>query len=121
MAALDENVSNVLNENSVSSEPLPHQRSTYNLFDDQKLKLMFENMPEAEKRKYKESGEHMYSYDYVNKGNPDDTIHEAVAYIVQGLKSGLRPSQLDESEKTHLRSVYGSKWYEKYGYSSEAD
>lgn len=109
------------NEDSSTYVALPHQKSEYNLFSDPKLKSMFENMPESEQKKYKSSGEYMYSYDYVNKGNPEDTIHEAVAYIVEGLKSGLRPSQLDESEKTHLRSVYGNKWYERYGHTSEND
>lgn len=102
-------------------EALPHQKSSYNLFTDEKLKSMFDGLPQSEKDSYKKSGQYMYSYDYVNKGNPEDTILEAVAYINEGLKSGLRPSQLDSSEIQHLRSVYGEKWYERYGYTSEQD
>lgn len=102
-------------------EALPHQKSTYSLFSDPKMKEMFNNLPEADQKAYKQSGEYMYSYDYVNKGNPDDKIHESVAYISEGLKSGLRPSQLDHSEITLIKSVYGDKWYERYGYSSEKD
>jgi hypothetical protein len=46
---------------------------------------------------------------------------EAAAYIVEGMKSGLRPSQLDESEREVMRSIYGAKWYEKYYFTSETD
>lgn len=100
---------------------LPHQKSEYSLFSDPKMKEMFNSLPKDEQKSYKQSGEYMYSYDYENSGNPDKKIFESVAYIVEGLKSGLRPSQLDHSETTLIRSVYGDKWYEKYGYTSDKD
>lgn len=100
---------------------LPHQKSTYNLFEDKNMQKMFAGLPKDEQMTYKKAGEYMYSYDYTAKENPDDKIYESVAYIGEGLKSGLRPSQLDNSELTLIRSVYGDKWYERYGYSSEQD
>lgn len=102
-------------------EALPHQKSTYNLFEDQKMKQMFENLPKEDQINYKRSGEHMYSYDYESAGNVDNKMNEAAAYIVEGLKSGLRPSHLDESELAVMKSVYGDKWFTRYGYSSEKD
>jgi hypothetical protein len=102
-------------------EALPHQKSTYNLFQDNKMKEMFENLPVEDQISYKKSGEYMYSYNYENPGNPEEKINESAAYIAEGLKSGLRPSHLDESEIAVMKSVYGDKWYTKYGYSSEKD
>jgi hypothetical protein len=102
-------------------EALPHQKSNYSLFNDPKLKDMFKNLPEADQKAYKQSGEFMYSYDYVNTEKPDEKIYESVAYIAEGLKSGLRPSQLDNSEITLVKSVYGDKWYERFGYKSDKD
>jgi len=102
-------------------EALPHQKSNYNLFNDPKMKEIFSNLSSEDQKSYKQSGEYMYSYDYENKGNGNDKIYESVAYIVEGLKSGLRPSQLDSNEIVHIKSVYGEKWYERYGYKSEQD
>lgn len=102
-------------------EALPHQKSNYSLFTDPKMKEMFNKLSPEDQKAYKQSGEYMYSFNYETAGNPEDKIHESVAYIVEGLKSGLRPSQLDDSERTHIRSVYGEKWYERYGYQSEQD
>ena len=100
---------------------LPHQKSTYNLFEDPKMKKMFENLPEEEKKSYMKSGKYMYSKDYVNAqiDDPNVKIYEAVAYIAEGLKSGLLPSQLEENEKALMKSVYGDKWFQKYGYENE--
>ena len=109
------------NTDEVPYEAPPHQRSDYSLFSDPKMKEMFNNLPVEDQKAYKQSGEYMYSYDYTNAGNPDDTIYESVAYIAEGLKSGLRPSQLDQSEVTLIKSIYGDKWYERYGFKSDKD
>ena len=85
------------------------------------MKEMFQNLPEEDQVAYKKSGEYMYSYDYENAGNPETKMNESAAYIIEGIKSGLRPSDLDESELAVMKSVYGEKWYVKYGYSSEKD
>ena len=102
-------------------EALPHQKSNYSLFSDPKLKEAFNSLPKEDQEKYQKSGQYMYSYDYVNQGNPDDKIYESVAHIAEGLKSGLRPSQLDDSERTLIKSVYGDQWFTRYGYTSEQD
>lgn len=63
----------------------------------------------------------MYEKDYVNigNGNLDDKLIESVAYISEGLKSGLQPNQLDNNELEIMRNVYGKLWYEKFGFVSE--
>jgi len=91
----------------------------YNLFEDEKIKSVFNSLPKEEQENYKKQGEYMYQKDYENAGNPEDKILESVAYISEGLKSGLLPSQLDESELELMRSTFGHTWYEKFGYSSE--
>ena len=74
--------------------------TNYSLFEDQKLKKMFNALPKEEQEKYKRQGEHMYSKNYETAGNdPEAKVMETVAYISEGLKSGLLPSQLDASEK----------------------
>jgi hypothetical protein len=91
----------------------------YNLFGDEKIKSVFNSLPKEEQENYKRQGEYMYAKDYENAGNPEEKILESVAYISEGLKSGLRPSQLDASELELMRSTFGNMWYEKFGYASE--
>ena len=64
----------------------------------------------------------MYSKDYENMNNDlQSRLIESAAYINEGMKSGLRPSQLDDSEREVMRSLFGKCWYEKYFFSSEED
>ena len=91
----------------------------YDLFKDPKFKKIFNDLPKEEQEQYKRQGKHMYEKDYVNAGSQQDKVMENVAYISEGLKSGLLPSQLDNNELELMRSVYGATWYEKYGYHSE--
>lgn len=105
-----------------ASADLPQERSTYNMFLDENLKSAFKNLPEEDQERYKKQGECMYSVDYENRGsNPEEKFIENAAYISEGLKSGLLPSQLDEDELNTMRSVFGNKWFEKFGYTSEKD
>ena len=91
------------------------------LFNDTKLKSMFENLTEKEKQDYKRCGEHMYNKDYESLGTEDPKLVDAAAYIAEGLKSGLRPSQLDKNEIEVMRSIYGEQWFTRYNYTSESD
>jgi hypothetical protein len=91
------------------------------LFEDNKLKEMFNSLSDKEKAEYKRSGEHMYNKNYEALGSEDAKLVDAAAYISEGLKSGLRPSQLDESELAVMRSIYGEKWFTRFNYESESD
>jgi hypothetical protein len=72
---------------------------------------------------YKKIGEQMYgSIDFEDSkilNNMPPPMAEAVAYVEQGVKSGLLPSDLTEDEVVLLSEAYGEKWYERYGYKQE--
>lgn len=46
-------------------------------------------------------------------------MEEALAYVVESLKSGIHPSYLDENERAVLVAGFGEKWYENWGYREE--
>ena len=98
------------------------ERDQYSLFNDAHLRSLHDELPEQERTEYKKQGEYMYEKDYENI---DVDLHsrliESAAYINEGMKSGLRPSQLDDSEREVMRSIFGKCWYEKYFFSSEED
>jgi hypothetical protein len=70
---------------------------------------------------YKKIGEHMYGNinfedsKIINK--MDAPMEESVAYVEEGIKSGLLPCDLTEDEVTLLCNAYGEKWYERYGFN----
>lgn len=80
-------------------------------------------MSKEDLEKYKKVGEQLYG----NVNFEDSTVvnklitpvDEAVAYIEEGLKSGLMPDDLDENEVILLQKTYGEEWYKKYGFSRE--
>lgn len=79
------------------------------------------SMSKEDLEKYKKIGEKLYS----NINFKDSTIvkqlitpvEEAVAYVEEGLKSGLLPEDLEENEVILLHQTYGDKWYERYGFT----
>lgn len=98
------------------------ERDTYDLFSDPNLQAMYENLPEEDKRQYKIQGEYMYNKDYENANNDlESRLIESAAYINEGMKSGLRPSQLDKDEVHVMREIFGKEWYKKYNFQSEED
>jgi hypothetical protein len=72
---------------------------------------------------YKKMGEQLYG----NINFEDSKIvnnmlipaDEAVAYVEEGIKSGLLPEHLDENEVILLTNTYGEKWYLRYGFKQE--
>ncbi len=84
-------------------------------------------LPEEQKQNFKKLGEKFFQSFDVYKGgmyentNDDKSIHleEALAYIVESLKSGLHPKYLSEDEVHLVRAGFGDKWYEHWGYSED--
>lgn len=80
-------------------------------------------MSKEDLEKYKKIGEQLYG----NINFQDSTlvnqlitpVEEAVAYVEEGLKSGLLPEDLEENEVILLHKTYGDKWYERYGFTRD--
>lgn len=65
-------------------------------------------------------GEKFHESFDVEKGDVHDIhMEEALAYVVESLKSGIHPAYLNEDEKAIVMAGYGEKWYEKWGYQSD--
>lgn len=94
------------------------------LFDNPMVKAAAEKMSEEDKERYKRLGESMYlNVDFNESKVLDNTpapMAEAVAYLSEAIKSGLHPSMLNENEQAVLKELYGTNWYENFGYV-EAD
>ena len=98
------------------------ERDTYDLFKDKNISALFEQIPDDVKQEYKKQGQYMYDKDYEAAGNDlEYKLAESAAYINEGMKSGLRPSQLSKDEIEVMRTVYGNEWYKKYLFESEQD
>ena len=81
-------------------------------------------MPKEQLEKFKRIGEEMYNnVDYetgtINGKTFPKTMAESAFFIVEGIKSGLHPSDLSTEEKFLLKEVYGEKWYERFGYNEK--
>lgn len=81
------------------------------------------SMTPEQLEEYKRAGEHMYDFDYTQplvpgQAQPQKFDAEAIAYVVEGLKSGLHPSYLSDDEQTLMESHYGKLWYKQFGFDS---
>ena len=72
---------------------------------------------------YKKIGEQLYgSIDFEDSkiiNNMPPPMAESVAYVEEGIKSGLLPADLDENEVILLTNAFGEEWYLRYGFSKE--
>jgi hypothetical protein len=93
------------------------------IFDNPVFKKMMDNMSEEDLAEYKRIGEYMYNNqnyeDSERLNNLPPPLSESVAYISEGLKSGLHPKELSKDETSVMKEAYGDKWYEKFDYTSE--
>lgn len=81
------------------------------------------SMDEEQLRDLKRLGEKFHESFDVARGTTTDTstinMEEALAYVVESLKSGIHPTFLDENETALLVAGYGEDWYKNWGYSDE--
>ena len=86
------------------------------VFEDPSIKKTFDSLSDEEKEKYKKIGEQVHSVDYEKISKYGVEYDNALAYIVMSLNSGLHPSYLNNDNKTILKTEFGDKWFEKFGY-----
>jgi hypothetical protein len=101
------------------------EKSNMDLFDNPMINSIKKQMSPEQLENYKKIGEQMYNnVDFQNcqvLNNIPPPMVEALAYISEGLKSGLHPSYLDEDEIKVLKECYGEEWYTKWNYKKEGD
>jgi hypothetical protein len=94
-----------------------------NLFDNSMIRSAMKGMSPEQLENYKKIGEEMYgNVDFVDSKIVNSLplpMSEAVAYVIQGLKSGLHPKDMDPNEILLLNSNIGEKWYEEFGYTKD--
>jgi hypothetical protein len=98
--------------------------NTGDLFNNPMIEIAKKAMSDEQIKKFELIGREMYkNIDYetstVGGQNFPKTIVENVAYVIEGIKAGLHPSDLSDDEKILLREVYGEKWYERFGYEEK--
>ena len=84
-------------------------------------------LSEEQRKDFQRLGEKLYGSFDLNKGeifkkNEDDKViklEEALAYIIESLKSGLHPRYLNEDEIHLLKAAYGDEWYKLWNYTKE--
>ena len=72
---------------------------------------------------YRKIGEEIYGNvnfeDSKILNNMPAPMEEAVAYVEEGIKSGILPRDLDENEIILLTNAFGDEWYVRYGFKKE--
>jgi hypothetical protein len=98
--------------------------NTGDLFNNPMIDIARKAMSEEQIKKFELIGKEMYeNIDYetstVGGQNFPKTIVESAAYVIEGIKAGLHPTDLSVEEKFLLKEVYGEKWYERFGYEEK--
>ena len=93
------------------------------LFNNPLVNNALKSMTPEQLEGYKKFGESLYgTVDFEDSkivNNMPAPMAESVAYIEEGIKSGLLPDDLTEDEVTLLQQAYGDEWYVKYGFKKE--
>jgi hypothetical protein len=106
-----------MSNKSVASKP--------SLWNNEMVNSALKSMSSSDLEHYKKLGESLYkdlNFETSNietKENIPPYLADALAYIVESIKSGLHPSMLDEDEKKVLEEVYGKEWYKKWDFTKE--
>lgn len=90
---------------------------------DKIIQEAMESLTPEEREKYKKLGESLYnSVDFKDNkilNNLPPPMEESLAYLHEGLKSGLHPTDLDINELMLLKEAYNGndiEWLSMYGY-----
>jgi hypothetical protein len=95
----------------------------YDLFDNPMTRNILKQLSVEEIENYKKIGEELYGTINFEKSEilnnlPFDTS-ESVAYVIEGIKSGLHPKDLTKDETNLMKETYGEEWYTRFDYTKE--
>ncbi len=96
-------------------------RDSYDLFKDPGISAIVSKISPSQRKIGQKKGEYLYSSDYDKITGESKKYIDTLTFIHEGMKSGLRPSQLDSEEVELMQKNYGETWYETYGYATEQD
>lgn len=95
------------------------------LWDNEMVTAALKSMSPSDIEHYKKLGEGLFkdlnfeTAKIETKDNIPPFLNDALAYIIESLKSGLHPSMLEEDEIKVLEEIYGKKWYLKLNYTED--
>lgn len=90
------------------------------LFNNPMVASATKALTDEQREQYKIMGEHMFNtMSFDNTPNPQQELKELIIYTRESLKSGLHPTDLKPKEIQVMYEIYGDKWYEEFGYTSE--
>ena len=93
------------------------------LFNNPMVKSAAAAMSSEQKDEYSKIGEKMYgTTDFeTNKilNNMPDPMVDSILHLTVQLRSGLHPVDLTTEDIDLLKTAYGDKWYEKWGYEEK--
>jgi hypothetical protein len=94
--------------------------SNNDLFNNPMVESAKKALSVEQMEEYKKIGEYMYNNNIYNQNNIIVNNEENIlAYAVESLRSGLKPSDLSQAEKQCLVSTYGDNWYEKFDFTKD--
>jgi hypothetical protein len=96
----------------------------YDLFDNPMTRNIMKQLSVEEIDQYKKIGQELYGSINFEKSEilnntPPFISNESIAYVLEGIKSGLHPKDLTTDETNLLKEVYGDEWYLKFNYTKE--
>jgi hypothetical protein len=84
------------------------------LFNNPMVQAAKASMTQEQLDEYKRRGENMYNtIDFETGENFNQNIIDSVAYIKEGIKSGLDIKELTQDEIHILQTCYGNEWKER--------
>lgn len=95
-----------------------------NLFSNPMVDTAMKALTPEQLEEYQEMGKYMYSANNFEEKNPQPKSLEqetvkGIFYIVEALKAGLHPKDMDARELQLMYEIYGSTWYEDYDYEKD--
>ena len=93
------------------------------LFNNSMVTNALKALSPEQLEEYKKFGESLYgTVNFENSkivNNMPAPMAESVAYVEEGIKSGLLPEDLTEDEVVLLEQAYGEEWYLRYNFKRE--
>lgn len=90
-------------------------------FENNIVNSSIENMNEGQRVQFEKLSKEMFgNIDFQNAkilNQLKPPMEDRVAYITEGLKAGIHPTDLEKDEIITLEETYGKEWYKKWNYT----